>query len=199
MCFLANILTSENFKKSKFYNVTPDISKLIPGVTTLIVGWDRVKELYPDASILNWKINENTYWTYGKRVKREKYEKDIASFEKLVINNVYKNTEYVFFNVLITTKEEKKEFFLFLQDDSQKFLLISNNMFYIYSVNSKKTYGISLSDIDYEGGDRKIFLEKILRNKNNILVKERDYITFDVKDLIANKKYIIPYLASIDW
>ena len=38
---------------------------------TLIVGWERVKKLYPKASILKKKIKDNLYWTFSPTEKRK--------------------------------------------------------------------------------------------------------------------------------
>ena len=76
MNYLANVLTNEGFEDNPFYNVTGEVKNLQPDTPTLIVGWERAKELHPEASILKWKIDENTYWTYGKRVRRDKNETD---------------------------------------------------------------------------------------------------------------------------
>ena len=34
-------------------------------VPTLIIGWSKVKELYPEQSILSSKISENLFWTFS--------------------------------------------------------------------------------------------------------------------------------------
>lgn len=198
MCYLANVLSDSKafFKGNVLYNVVKTKEELIPNIPTLIVGWDKVKELYPDASILDWKINDLTYWTYGRRVKRDKFEEDVDKFKKLVFDKVSKEVKYDFFSVLTSTKEEKKVVFDFIKSDGEKYVLLKQNMLYIYSKVSDRTIGINLADIEYEGGNKSKLLSNIFNNPNITVVKEQDYISSDTRELINNKKYIIPYLSS---
>lgn len=198
MCYLANILTKEKFEKNVFYNITANPDELVPGIMTLIIGWETAKALHPEASILDWKIDENTFWTYGKRVKRERNENDIQKFKKLVLDRAVKSVSYEFFDVLTSTTEEKLVFFKFLRDDTKKFVLLSGDMAYIYAPFNGKCIGLSLSDIEYEDGDRKKILSCLYSTKSVVMVKERDFISYDTKELIRNRKYIIPYLSSIE-
>jgi hypothetical protein len=198
MRYLANVLTDNRafFNGNVLYNVVKTESELIEGIPTLIVGWDKVKTLYPDASILEWKINDLVYWTYGRRVKREKFEEDVDKFKKIVFDRVSKSVTYEFFSVLTANTEEKKAFYSFLKDSEPKYMLLKNNMVYIYNVKNNKTIGINLSDIDYEGGDRTKLLRNLFNNSNITTVKEQDYISSETRELVNNKRYIIPYLSS---
>lgn len=198
MKYLANILTTENFDDKTYYNVVSSEENLIDGIPTLIVGWDRAKQLFPDASILNWKINDDTYWTYGKRVRRENNERDIKRFKELVINRAVKNIEYWFFNVLTADKEEKIRFNIILSDSRVKYALISNNMLYVYFPETSEVTGVSLSDIEYSGMDSSKLLRKIKNNPAVKIVNERDFVSFETRELIKNKKYMIPYLSSLN-
>lgn len=198
MRYLANVLTDNKtfFNGNVLYNVVKTETELIANIPTLIVGWDKVKKLYPNTSILEWKIDDLTYWTYGRRVKREKFEEDVDKFKKIVFDRVSKAVKYQFFSVLTATTEEKKAFYGFLKSDEPKYMLLKNNMVYIYTVDDNKTIGINLSDIDYEGGDRGKLLKNLFNNKNITTVKEQDYISSETRELINNKRYIIPYLSS---
>ena len=198
MKYLANILTTENFDDKTYYNVVSGEENLIDGIPTLIVGWERAKQLFPDASILNWKINDDTYWTYGKRVRRENNERDIKRFKELVINRAVKNIEYWFFNVLTADKEEKIRFNIILSDSRVKYALISNNMLYVYFPETSEVTGVSLSDIEYSGMDSSKLLRKIKNNPAVKIVNERDFVSFETRELIKNKKYMIPYLSSLN-
>ena len=192
MRFLANILTDSKayFNGNVLYNVVKSETELLPNIPTLIVGWDKAKGLYPNASILNWEIDNMTYWTYGRRVKREKFEQDVDMFRKIVFDRVSKFVKYEFFSVLTATTEEKKEFYGYLKSDEQKYMLLKNNMVYIYSADTNKTIGIN------QGGDRTRLLKALFNNKNITVVKEQDYISSETRELINNKRYIIPYLSS---
>ena len=90
MKFIANILTDKPFKDNDLYNVVSDKNNLIDGIPTLVVGWEYTKKLYPEASMLNWEVGNNVYWTYGNREKRNKYEENIATFRQLTLTKIIK-------------------------------------------------------------------------------------------------------------
>ena len=94
MRFIANILTDKKFINSELYNVVDNKDKLIDGIPTLVIGWGFTKKMYPNASILNWSIDNNIYWTYGKREKRSRYEENIEKFRQFAISNFIKSVKY---------------------------------------------------------------------------------------------------------
>lgn len=197
MGYIANILTTENFDEKLYYNVVSNEKDLIKGIPTLIIGREKVKELYPDAPILNWEINEDTYWTYGKRVRRERNEEDIKKFKKMVLSRIISKADYWFFNVLTATKEEKIKFNITLMDSRPKYVLISGDMAYIYYPDTSETIGVSLYDIDYSGVGREKIMAIFKKNQATTIVNERDFITYETRDIITNKKFVIPYLSSL--
>ena len=198
MKYLANVLTSEKFDENTYYNVVSNETDLIPDIPTLIVGWDKAKKLYPDASILDWKINDNVYWTYGKRVRREKNEDDIKKFKKLILSMVIEKADYWFFNVLTAEREEKIKFNIALSDSRRKYVLISGDMAYVFFPDTSETIGVSLFDIEYGGVSREKIMSIFKKNQAITMVNERDFISFETRELITNKKYIIPYLSSLN-
>ena len=70
---IANILTDKTFVNDGIYNVVNDINKLISGIPTLVIGWEYTKLFYPEANILNWEINSDTYWCFGRRERGQRY------------------------------------------------------------------------------------------------------------------------------
>jgi hypothetical protein len=198
MKYLANILTEENFDDTTYYNVVSDSKNLIPGLPTLIIGRERAKELYPEAPILNWKINDDTYWTYGKRVRRERNEDDIKRFKELVLKRAIKKIDYFFFNVLTATKEEKRNLNIYLFDSRQKYSMVSNGMLYVYFPETSEVMGLSLNDIEYSGMDSAKLLRMVAKCPFIKRVEERDFVSYETRDIIKNKRYMIPYLSSLN-
>ena len=82
MKYIANIITKSRLDVGEYINVTKDITKVDLTIPTLIIGWAMVKEIYPNADILNKQISETVYWTYSNREKRQEYEPDLAKFIK---------------------------------------------------------------------------------------------------------------------
>lgn len=197
MFYLGNILTDGQISDREFLNVVKDEKDLIDGLPTLIVGWDKVKAMYPEASIIDWRIDENTFWTYGRREKRDRYEENLKKYREYLLERATQTVNYQFFNVFTKSKDEKRRLFSQIKDDADKYILLSRDMVFMYVPGSGVTIGLSLEQVDYEGGDRKKFLGAMFGNPHNKVIKERDYSSKEVKRMVRDNRYVIPYLASL--
>ena len=194
MRFIGNIVTDSKMEDMVLYNIVKTIDDIDKTIPTLIIGWKKVNEYYPSVKILDWKINNLTYWTFGRREKGERYLSDLERFQDLCINVLYNTIEYEFFNVLIKENEEKKQFFKKLKDKTPKYVYIDNNIVYFY-FDGVKVYGISLTDIEYEGGNIKKFLAILYNNESIKIIKTSD-VDFQIRFLLNNRIYLIPYIFS---
>lgn len=196
MKFIANILTNKPFSNNELYNVVDDVNKLISDIPTLVIGWEYTKKLYPNASILEWMIDQNTFWTYGKREKRNKYEENIEKFRQLALNRFIKSVKYKFFSLLTSSNAEKESILKVINSEKGSNIYISYDMVYIFSRENNDVIGFSLRDIDYIGKDRKDILSKIYRNKNNTIIDVKEELSWDTKNALRNCGYVIPYLYA---
>jgi hypothetical protein len=196
MKYIANILTDKKFTDSELYNVVNSKDKLIGDIPTLIIGWGYTKKMYPEANILDWKINDNIFWTYGKREKRNKYEENIDKFKKLSINKFIKSVKYQYYNLLTISEEEKRYIISLLCRDCKTHIYINCDMVYIFDDENNIVIGFSLRDIDYINNSRKKMFNIILRNKNNNVIDIKDTLSYDMKISLNECKYVIPYLYS---
>ena len=196
MRYIANILTKERFDNIEYFNIVNDTNKIIESLPTLIIGWELAKSLFSDASILDWQINDKWYWTFGRKVRRNRYETDIFRFKKMIFENIIKNISYEFMDVLTMTKDEKQSFFNYIKDETKKNVIIKNDMVFILYENKNKVYGVSLRDIDYKGDDRKKFLKTLYKNKNINVITEKIDIPYETRNIIMNNQYILPYLYN---
>jgi hypothetical protein len=89
------------------------------------VGWEYTKKLYPEASILNWEVGNNVYWTYGNREKRNKYEENIVKFRQLALTKFIKSVKYKFYGLLTITDEEKEYILNLIDKDSGSFIYMN--------------------------------------------------------------------------
>ena len=192
MKYIGNIITDNKIDDVALYNVIKNKEDIIHDIPTLIIGYKKVKTLYDSFSMLDWKIEDNVYWTYGRRERGEKYYDDLDRFKKLCFNNMIKTVDYRLFNVLTENVEHKKLFFSFLKDSSVKTVYIENDMAYIYNGN-KHVIGFSLRDVEYGGGNKKKTLSVLL---NNNVVSSKDVFTNEFAYSLKNIPYIIPYLYS---
>ena len=196
MKYIANILTDKKFTDSELYNVVSSKDKLIGDIPTLIIGWGYTKKMYPESNILNWKINDNIFWTYGKREKRNKYEENVEKFKKASINKFIKSVKYQYYNLLTISEEEKKYIISLLCRDCKTHIYINCDMVYIFDDENNIVIGFSLRDIDYINSSRKKMFNIILRNKNNNIIDIKDTLSYDMKISLNDCKYVIPYLYS---
>ena len=189
---IANILTDKTFVNDGIYNVVNDINKLISGIPTLVIGWEYTKLFYPEANILNWEINSDTYWCFGRRERGQRYEETITKFRDYAINRFIKSIKYKFINIIINN-----DFYgslldiLNLCDDMNAYS--TNDMLYLACSSGDIVYGISLRDIEYLGYSKKSVFSTLHNNKN---VKFVDYneLNWDIKNALRNCIYAVPCL-----
>ena len=197
MKYIANILTDEQFNEAELYNVVRDSNDLIPGIPTLIVGWERTKSEYPDASIIEDKVSDNVYWTYGKYERRDKYETNIKKFQDLSFKKFVDSLDYVFYDVLLSTAEKLDSFLTSLLSEPTKTIYVIRDMMYIYYSGTNKVVGLSLRDCDYiEDTLKKRIFSAIYNSKTVNLLKNNDEISREVRLKAKGRAYILPYLYS---
>lgn len=197
MKYIANILTDEPFNEGELYNVVRDKEKLIPNIPTLIIGWERTKAEYPDASIIEWKVADNVYWTYGKYERRDKYEVNIKKFQDLSFKKFVESLEYVFYDVLLTPPERFESFLTSLGSDNQKTIYVTGDMMYLYYNGTNKVVGLSLRDCDYLNEFTKKRIFSSVYNSNTVnLLKNNDEISKEIRYKAKGRAYILPYLYS---
>ena len=197
MKYIANILTDEPFSEAELYNVVQDRDSLVPDIPTLIVGWEKTKELYPDASIIEWKVDENVYWTYGKYERRDKYEANVNKFQDLAFKKYVDSVNYVFYDVILEGEDRFMKFIELLLSNVQKTVYVTGDMMYIYIDYTRKVVGVSLRDCDYidETYKKRIF-SAMYNNPSVILLKNNDAISKEVRFKTRGRAYILPYLCS---
>lgn len=197
MKHIANILTDEPYDKGELYNVVRDIDCLEPEIPTLIIGWDKTKELYPDASIIEWKVTDNVYWTYGKYERRDKFETNVAKFQDLAFKKFVESIGYVFYDVMASGPGKFSSFIMSIKDETVKTIYVSYDMMYIYYEGKNKVIGLSLRDCDYidETYKKQIF-SAIYNNKSVNVLKNNGEISKDVRFRTRGMAYILPYIYS---
>lgn len=193
---IANILTDKKTVFPEYYNVVKEKENLIKDIPTLVIGWDFTKMNYPEAKIVEWKINENTFWTFGNREKRDEYEQRVEKFGSIAVDRFVKSIKYIPVNIMTSSKEEKIELNNYVEGMEEKEIYLSNNMAYIYIPSMKTVYGIYLREIEYIGKSVKAFLSKIYNcdNKEIISGKISERVPNNLWLKLQNNAYIIPAL-----
>lgn len=196
MRFIANILTDRKFEDCSYYNIVSDKKFLIKNIPTLVIGWELTKTLYPEANIISWEINEDTYWTFGNRERRQRYEENLVKFRELAVNRFIKLIKYKFISALDSGPNETALDVL-LNNFSGFKVYINNDMVYATGKNTPDygpfVYGFSLREYNYVGVDVKELLKKIYAS-NVELINTLDKIPCELKEILKNKTYAIPCL-----
>ncbi len=172
------------------YEEVNDLTKPI-----LIIGLDEAKKFKGGFSILNKNIDKNIFWTYSKTERRIDYEKDILDFYNYILEENINNISYKYINMLTLTKNKCKNMLKLLNNDILKYIYISNNMIYCYY--NDIVFGFSLEISEYCGINKDKIL-KMLKSNSHVKISYNDYfIDNNIKKLINNKKYVIPYFMKI--
>ena len=179
-----------------FFNIVDDENKLVDGIPTLIIGWDSVKSLYGDINILDKKVKDNIYWTFGKRERRNVMEVDVQKFKRKAMSITCNNVKYKFFNILTAKNDKKKSFYLLLKDTRHKTIFSFNNMLYIYIDGTDTVVSISLRDVDYIGGDVKKIFSTLYNNKFVKVANDNELKDTNAKLFFKDNIYLIPYIFS---
>lgn len=166
-----------------------------PTKPILIVGYNEAKSMTDNFSILEHKLDDGVYWTYGKTEKRDAHENDIKLFYKEVINNAIKDIKYYFVNLFKLRYTEIKRLLNIIKNDTKKYIYIDGNMIYIYY--DGYVLGISLEMTEWLGVKREKVISLLKSNDNNVIQFSDSFLDFGVKKIISNKKYVIPYFISI--
>lgn len=194
---LGSIVSKRKIKDTVgFVEVVNDITE-VSGQTNpiLVIGLNEAKKIAPSFSILNKKIDKEVFWTYGKTEKRDEHEKDIKKFYEYVLNKVVNEVPYYYVNLLTLKYNKAKNLINIINNNILKYIYINNNIIYIYYNNY--ILGISLTIAEYMGIKREKILSRIRSNPQNIVSYTDSFLDTNMRKVINNKKYVIPYFMAI--
>lgn len=192
---IANILTKNLFNDKVLYNVVDKKCDLIKGIPTLCVGVEMTKKNYPNFSVLDMNIDEETMWTYGPREKRNIYESRLSKFIFYSINKFVKGIKYKYVNIItegFNSENFNRVRFLIKNVKQKTTSFISNGVVYVYDKENSVVFGISIREFSYLGVDSNAFLRLVY--KNTIVIQGKDTLSLDVRILFSDYKYVIPCL-----
>lgn len=191
MKHIANILTDKKFIDNELYNVVSDKNDLISDIPTLVIGWEYTKKMYNNVNILDWKISDNIFWTFGNREKRQRYEETIIKFKEYAINKFVKSIKYKFISML--SNDGLNILLDILKNYKNIIIYLYNNMIYLTDKDKKVVYGFSLKEYEYLTNNRNELLNIIYNSENNI-IDYKNNLSIDLKMALKNHNYVIPCL-----
>ena len=189
--------------KSKVSDVLPYI-KVVSSFNTiedktkpiLIIGLEEAKKRASSFSILEKKISDNIFWTFGKREKRIDYEKDIIMFQKFVLKSVFNNIRYYYLNVLTIKYHKLKALLHIILKDKKNTFFIDKKMIYISYDNV--IIGASVDIIEYLGLKKERIIHLLKKNKNNLIYYNDFLLNKEIKEILVDKKYMTTYFLSLN-
>lgn len=192
---IGNIVTDGVFENPELFNVVKDFSQIEPNKPTLIIGWHKANTIFSGLSILDNKINDNTWWTFGKRERNYQYQEDTLSFRKMTMDIIEKNVSYKFVNIFGMPIDRKRRMLEWLTAGSPKKAFVTKGMLYVNQIGEKNIIGLSLRDMDYEGGNSKKLLAMMHSSGLvSFIRKDDDTVPQDVLFTLRNNAYLVPYL-----
>lgn len=195
MRYIGNIVNKGKPIEEGIFFETDDMSKIDPSLPTLIIGWTNTVKAYPNTDILDWKINDNVFWTFGKRENNSQFQKRVNDFKELCFDFLREHVKYTFINVLTISELDKKRLNEFLKTPTRKVFYLCNNMLFFSGEKSYEVYGISLDDILYKGGNPHLFVSKLKIKQNNAFITERE-IPISIITAIADNDYLMPFFCN---
>lgn len=192
---LGYIVTDKKLKGiDGFVEQVDDISLADPTKPILIVGWKKAKEHPKYSTVLEKKLDENLYWTFGKSESRSDFEEDLKIFYNIIYNNILNNIIYNNINIFkLKYNSIKKLYNIILNSEKNKNIYLSKNMLYI--PHEGKVLGLSLSILEYCGIPSDKIVNKI-KSKGINIVEDNGKFIFKLSRQLGNKKYAIPYFIS---
>ena len=197
---IAYIITNNSkIKNNKEYiGVVDNIKKATPNTPILIIGLENARKIIPNFSILNRNPEKDLFWTFGKREKRNEYEKDLKDFNEYIINSLTEKIKYYYINPLTLNKKKIFKLLRLVYDNRfDKYFYIENGMLYCYFDN--KIIGISIKIINYAYSiNEKRIINLIKCNQLNHLMFYYDEKIKNFKKIISNQKtYLMSFLVSL--
>lgn len=194
--FVGNIVSKSNLNIDKYFNVVESLDNIIQGLPTLIIGWDIVKTIEPNADFIDKKLSKDIFWTFKKTERRDIFEEDLYNFIHYSYNLLVKDIKYEYIDFIQLNKDETKEVFNNIKNN-KSISYFYNNMVYI---NNKNTiYGVDLKLIKYLDFDVEKTIKKIKSYSNVFLIDSNIIIEYkDIIEMLDNQVKYVPYLYSIE-
>jgi len=189
---IGNIVTNEEIKDDK-YNICNNIKDVNPNFPTLIIGWSLVKEIYGEneVSIINKKINEDTFWTFNTKERKVDLEIDINSFKKKCLNHIESKITYIFIDIIHDNKKKIKKIIKKIYSLKNIISFVDKEIIYIYDENL--VFGIDLTILNFLGININKIIDKV-NNISTITLSKNEIFNKCIRCVENNNKKIIPYI-----
>lgn len=196
--YIGNIITSSKIEDDNF-KVCRKLETIDGSLPTLIVGWEKTKEIYGDkVSILHKKIDDKTQWTFSTKERKVDYDKDIESYMSNCYSNIGKDINYIYVDVIHDSKKKIKKIIRKIYSlKNPKVYNHLNRMIYIYGDNI--VFGVDTEMLSYIGIDYKKVLDKLSKISNCLFIDEKIFNIYkSIINKINGKVRLIPYIYELE-
>lgn len=128
---------------------------------TLLVGFEKTKELFKDISIFDKKINDNLYWTFNNQERKGEFRDDLEIFTSELFNMITKNTKYVFIDIIINNIKKYGDLLEYGTCNKWDTIYRYDMFLYLYNYCYDTIYGLDLKYMEELGIDITSFIEFI--------------------------------------
>lgn len=168
-----------------------DISLADSTKPILVVGWENAKKLQGYTTVLDRRISENLFWTFGKTESRMDFEKDLKQFYDYIYFKILDKVKYYYVDPITLKYSKAKILCNIIDSKEEKNIYIHKNM--VYMPYKGSILGLSLSICKYCGLNINKILGRIRRNRLNKVFDEKHDVPFKLKRMLGNKMYAMPY------
>jgi|TARA_B110000211_G_C14074885_1_gene551587 hypothetical protein len=196
--YLGNIVTATKIEDPHF-KVCRKVETIQKGLPTLIVGWDKTKELYGDeVSILHKEISPTTCWTFSPKERKVEYEKDVTNFIYKCYNKIGDGIPYIYVDLIHDSRKKIKKIIRKIYSFERPIIYVhEDRMVYLYAEGM--IFGIDLEIVSYLGIDPDKVVTKLCNLSGCLLVGTEIFNKYnDVMTKINNKVKFLPYLFDIE-
>ena len=195
MKYIANVITkSKKYKFNEFINISDTLNGVDTSVPTLVVGTELAKSCFGgNLNYIDRQINDSLSWTFSTVEKRSTNENDITIFKKKIVQNLKKEINYRFLNVLtIANCSVIKKLFKILIKHKDTSILFTDKMFYIAYDNT--VIGVSIDECEYIGVKKEklvLKLRKYFKNLTSLdnLSQKIDINFFENNDILLSAMF----------
>lgn len=151
-----------NYLYDKYSNSAVDIIENkeieLGKMPTIIIGWENVKKNFPEQSILDKKINNNTYWVYSLTENKKEFKKDVDNLIKKFIQDYFSRPINSYDAIIDGSLKEfiSKN----INPKNRTFIYFHKNACYFH--NDGNNCAISLSSLEFVGKDYKKTLTNLI-------------------------------------
>ena len=193
--YIGRIITkAKNLETVDFVDITQQLDITDKTTPTLIIGKQNAEKIYgkENVHVLDKKIEDNVYWTFGKLERRNDFERDLLSFNKILVKKLFKSVQYEYFNVYTSGYSDIKALLTKIDRNKGNVCYVSDRDLYLLIENS--VYGISFRDLNYIGVDKEKVINRIKRNRSNKIITNDYFISKNMKKYINNATFMVPYI-----